>query len=395
MCRGRTPRCAATPTRREPGSIMCNVLHVSQPSDGGVAGYVTEVCGDQVARGWKVMVACPEEGDLARQIMARGAAWFPWAAGREPGVSVLAEAVRLRRIVAAAEPDVIHLHSSKAGLAGRLLTRDRRPTLFQPHGWSWLAAPPWMAPAVLAWERRAARRTTHLICVGRGEARHGHESGVPGRYSIVRNGVDLTRFRPAGTTDRATARRRMGLAPEAALALCVGRITRQKGQDVLLSAWPQVRALRPDAELVLLGAADGLPVRSEGDSGVRFHDPVRDVSAWYAAADVVVLPSRWEGLPLTLLEAMAMGRAVVGSDIPGIAEELPAGAGALVPPDDPSALALAIGERLRRPDLAGEEGACGARYATAHLDVRRTHEALATITENAALSTYAAPNSSR
>jgi glycosyltransferase involved in cell wall biosynthesis len=104
-----------------------------------------------------------------------------------------------------------------------------------------------------------------------------------------------------------------------------------------------------------------------------------DVRPWLVAADVVVLPSRWEGLPLTLLEALAVGRPVVGSHIPGIAEVLPATAGGLVPAEDPTALAEAIAARLCRPDRAAAEGAAGARHAAKHFDGRRTFHALADI----------------
>jgi glycosyltransferase involved in cell wall biosynthesis len=98
------------------------------------------------------------------------------------------------------------------------------------------------------------------------------------------------------------------------------------------------------------------------------------------AADVVVLPSRWEGLPLTLLEGLAVGRSVVASDIPGIAEVLPEKAGALVRLGDVGALAEAISHRLTDPQTARAEGRVGARYAAAEADVQRTFDAIAQIT---------------
>jgi glycosyltransferase involved in cell wall biosynthesis len=112
-------------------------------------------------------------------------------------------------------------------------------------------------------------------------------------------------------------------------------------------------------------------------AGVRFPGTVTDVRLWLAAADLVVLPSRWEGLPLTLLEALAVGRPVVGSDIAGIADVLPGDAGGLVPAGNPVALAEAIVARLCRPDRAAAEGAAGARHAARHFDSRRTYHALA------------------
>lgn len=366
------------------GPAMTSVLHVTQPTDGGVGAYVAAVSADQSARGWDVCVACPD-GRLSADLESQGIRREPWPAVRAPGPSVLPEALRLREILDRVRPDVLHLHSSKAGLAGRLAARGRRPTLFQPHGWSWLAAPAGTVGATLAWERWAARWTALFVCVGRGEAEQAAEAGLRGRYVVVRNGVDLNRFRPTREVDRLAARARLGIAPGAPVAACVGRVTPQKGQDVLLAAWPSVAAQLPEARLVIVGGGESRQVlRGRAPSSVTFEDPVRDVRPWYAAADVVVLPSRWEGLSLTLLEALATGRCVVASDIPGITEMTPDGAGALVPPGDAPALAREIGDRLEHPERARAEGTVAARYAAAEADVRRTHERLARLTARAA-----------
>ncbi len=360
---------------------MPTVLHVSQPTDSGVATYVTELCADQAGRGWGVVVACPDRGRLAADLRRLGIPRMAWEARRQPGAHVLPEWLELHQILGRISPDVLHVHSSKAGMAGRLAAHGQLPTLFQPHGWSWLAAQRGLVGAALAWERAAARWTTMFVCVGEGEARQGRDHGLRGRYAVARNGVDLEKFQPAGERDRLSARDRVGIPRDVPLAVCVGRVTRQKGQDVLLAAWPAVSARRPDARLAILGGGElGGQLRRLASSGVILAGAVDDVRPWYAAADVVVLPSRWEGLPLTLLEALAVGCPVVGSNIPGIAEELPAGAGALVPAGDTAALAEAVGYRLCRRDAARAEGAVGAWYAAATADVRRTHEVLAGVT---------------
>ncbi|WP_327000944.1 glycosyltransferase [Dactylosporangium sp. NBC_01737] len=309
------------------------ILHVAQPRDGGVAGYVVAAGADQLARGWDVAVACPPDGRLAADLAQTGVPHRPWPATRGPSRATPGEVRALDRLLRSYRPDVVHLHAAKAGLAGRLCLRGRIPTLFQPHGWSWLAADGALRIASVGWERAAARWTDRMVCVGDQEAALGRAARVGGHYAVIRNGVDLQHFRPAGDTARRAARARLGVPERAPLAVCVGRLTRRKGQDVLLSAWEQVVPHCPDARLALVGAGELLPaLRARAVPGVSFAGAVTDVRDWLAAADVVTLPSRWEGLPLSALETMATGRPVVASDIPGIAEILAPGTGALVPP---------------------------------------------------------------
>lgn len=370
-----------------------NVLHACQPTDAGVARYVAAVAADQLVRGWRVTVACPADGPLAASLTARGVPRLHWPATRSPGIATVPETQRIRELINAVQPDVVHLHSAKAGLAGRLAVRGRRPTLFQPHGWSWSAARGATARAALAWERLAARWTDLLICVGDGEAGHARRQRVGTHHLVVRNGVDLSAFRPVDGRNRLAARDRLGLQHDAPLVVCLGRVTRQKGQDVLLAAWPLVGSRCPGAELCIVGDGDLLPTLARcAPPGVRFIPSVIDPRPWYAAADVVVLPSRWEGLSLTLLEALASGRCVVVSDIPGLAEAVAAGVGARVPVADPVALAGALAHRLLEPLLRAAEERAAARAAHA-FDVRHTHERLATVT--AAMAGLLPPPASR
>jgi glycosyltransferase involved in cell wall biosynthesis len=116
--------------------------------------------------------------------------------------------------------------------------------------------------------------------------------------------------------------------------------------------------------------------------GVRRHGSVADVRPFYAAADVVVLPSRWEGLSLTAMEAMASGRSVVASRIPGLEELVDPGVGTLVAPDEPAALAEAVAARLSSSALASAEGLRAAAWA-ARFDADVTFAQLAEITAQA------------
>ena len=349
-------------------------MHVSQPGDGGVAAVVAQLARDQVARGIDVVVAGPPRLWLRPAALAGGARFSDWDAKRSPGPGSVLEARSLGRIIAAEDPDLVHLHSSKAGLAGRLALRGRRPTLFQPHSWSFEALRGPMRRTATLWERRAAGWADAIVCVSETERRHGVDAGIDGRYAVVPNGVDLEAFSAAGAEERGAARARLEL-PDGPLAVCVGRLSRQKAQDVLLEAWPGVRARVPGAMLVLVGdGPTAAELRAAAPEGVELVGTRDDVPEWLAAADVVVAPSRWEGMALTLLEAMATSRSVVATDVAGAREAVGDDAGRIVPVESVRELVEAVAERLIDPVLAAGEGRAGRRRAEEAHDVRTAND---------------------
>lgn len=364
--------------------MQLSVLHVSQPVIDGVAVCVADLAAAQRERGWRVGVACPPNGPLTADARAAGAEVHPWPATRTPTAALAAELRRLRTIVGDFAPDVVHLHSSKAGLAGRLVVRARRPTLFQPHAWSFAAADGTMAAAARRWERLAARWTTALVCCSQAELDEGLAAGVRARGEVVPNAVPLDVLTPAGEAERASARERLGIDDRTALAVCIGRLSRQKGQDRLVDVWPSVRAAVAGAELVLLGEGpehDALARRAP--PGVTLAGRRSDVADWLAAADVVAAPSRYEGLSLALLEAMARGRSVVATDAAGMREAL-GSAGAVVAQDDAGALVDALVARLSDADLAAAEGRAGRARAEAHHDLHEWAARLCELTASVA-----------
>lgn len=345
---------------------------------GGVGVVIRNLALDQLRRGAAVAVAAPGDGPVLDELLAAGVRVFPWNARPQPGPGVPRELVQLVRILDAFGPHILHLHSSKAGLVGRLLVRRRRPTIMQPHSWSFWARTGAVRRATVLWERSAARWADVVLCVSEDERRLGEKAGVRARYAVIRNGIDLGRFSRPGDGDRREARRRLALGEEP-LAVCVGRLHRQKNQSVLLDVWPSVRAAVPGARLVLVGDGrdrDALAARSV--DGVTLVGSFADVRPWLAAATVVVLPSRWEaGMSLAAMEAMAAGRSVVATDVAGMREGLGNGAGAVVPVADSRALIDAVAARLRDAASADAEGRVGRRHVEAHHDLRRQHMAVA------------------
>jgi glycosyltransferase-like protein len=184
--------------------------------------------------------------------------------------------------------------------------------------------------------------------------------------TVVRNGVDPDRFGPAAPGERQAFRARAGAGPDTFLVLTVGGIEPRKGSVTLLEAMAQVatrdgvlavvgghtffdyRAYRDDAlaRLPELGLVEGRDVLLLGTVSEA------DLGGWYRAADAFAFPSVKEGFGLVVLEALAAGLPVVASDIPVFAEYLRDGESALlVPPNDPAALAGALGRLAADPAL--------------------------------------------
>jgi glycosyltransferase involved in cell wall biosynthesis len=363
--------------------VSLSILHVTQPTSEGVGLHVRAATREEAARGWSVAVASPAGSGMEEHCDAHGIAHATWEASRDPSPATVREVSALRTILAAFDPDVVHLHSSKAGLAGRIAIRGQRPTLFSPHAWSFLHGGSLTRALALRWERFAVRWSTVTVCVSAAERDLGRQHGIRGELVVVANAVDLDRFTPVADSARDAARRRVGVADEP-LAVCVGRLTRQKGQDLLLDAWPSVRERVHDARLLLVGDGpdrDALELRRA--PGVTLLGARDDVPVILGVADVVVLPSRWEGASYVLLEAMACGASVVATDVAGMREVLPADAGRIVAVDDRAALADAIADRLAEPGRAREEGA-RARAAASAFDERDWGERLAGVTLAAA-----------
>ncbi|WEH43272.1 glycosyltransferase family 4 protein [Streptomyces sp. AM 2-1-1] len=353
------------------------ILHLVQPVEGGVARVVVDLVRAQVRAGLRPVVACPPDGPLAGEAAGAGAEVRGWRAVRNPGPGLGREIAGARALVREHRPQVVHAHSAKAGLAGRMAVRGRIPTVFQPHAWSFEAVRGATAVSALKWECFGARWADRVLCVSDHERRSGERAGITARWSVIHNGIDLGHFRPAGPRERTAARAAFGLPDQTPLVVCVGRLSRQKGQDVLLEAW---RAMRPrGARLVLVGSGpQEARLRASAPADVLFAGASDDVRPWIHAADVVVLPSRWEGMALAPLEAMACGRPVVMTDVSGARESLPPGqeAHCLVPPDDPAALAAALTALLSDTALRTELGRGAGLHARAVFDVRRTAAAV-------------------
>lgn len=165
---------------------------------------------------------------------------------------------------------------------------------------------------------------------------------------------------------RQEIRSRFGFPPDAKVIGIVASVTRRKGHDVLIEAVAKLRAMQEDVRLIIVGDippgyedyGHQLRMRVEElglSPYVRWAEYQRDVGAFYSAMDVLALPSRGEGLPRTVVEALGMGLPVVATDVGGVKEILTTEVlGRVVPVDDIDALAAALKEVVTRPEMVTE-----------------------------------------
>ena len=209
---------------------------------------------------------------------------------------------------------------------------------------------------------RWLKRADRLLCLSESIQREAIACGFRAEQTVIApNGVDTERFAPAPPATRTEARAATGVGPADFCLLFVGRLVERKGVDVLLRALGASQRARTARLLVVGGGPERERLeRLAAELGVaaqvQFLGEQADVAPFHACADAFVFPSRLEGLPNALLEAMASGLPAIATRIGGCVDVVTEQSGVLVPPDDVGALAAALdllaGDAERRATLA-------------------------------------------
>ena len=341
------------------------------PRSGGIEQFV----GNLLARGdpatTRVLapdVHCAAEHDATLAYEVR-------RSGRRPLLPTPALARRLRQEAAAHGADVVVF--AAAWPLGELAGALPVPAVALSHGHEAGMARVGGGPLV----RRAVRSLSALGVISRYTAAALQPWVPPGvRVAWLPPGVDTEAFSPA--TTGAGVRHRHGIPSGAPLVVCVSRLVARKGQDVLLAAWPGVRARVPEAWLLLAGAGPQASALSAQAAGLGAGSQVvvagevawDRLPAYHAAADVFAMPcrTRWrgldvEGLGIVYLEAQASGVAVVAGSSGGAPEAVVAGrTGLVVDGRSIASVTRAVSELLADPHRRGEMGRAGRAFVERH-----------------------------
>lgn len=341
-------------TRLELGGAQRVVLHTASHLDrevfeAGLAWGPGDVLDDE-ARALDDVVRF-EIGDLVRPVAP---------------VKDLRALSGLRKAIRRFQPQVVHTHSSKAGVLGRLAAKlEGVPVVIHTvHGFGFT---PLQSPVkqrvFFRAEKIAARWTDHFVAVSCVNRDRGVELGLwnADQVSVIRAGVDFDRFRSVG--DGREARRRLGIPEDVPVVSQIGNFKPQKAPLDFVEAAGRIASRIPEVRFVMVG--DG-PLRDEAEAraaALGLADRIifcgwwDDVPGLLAATSVSVLSSHHEGLPCSVVESLAAGVPVVATAVDGTPEVIRSGInGELVAPGDPSGLAEAVlailGDDERRQSMA-------------------------------------------
>lgn len=289
--------------------------------------------------------------------------------------------VSLFRMIRAFRPEIVHTHTAKAGVLGRVAAWMARVPIVV-HTYHGHVLRGYFGPTKTAvfrlLERGLGSVSDALVAVSRAVEGDLVALGVapPGKIRVIPLGLDLAPL--ASPLPRGALWREAGVNEDTPLVGIVGRLAPIKDVGTFLRAAARVAEAAPEARFAVVGdgeerAALEAEARDLGLVGrVHFYGWRRDIAAVYGDLDVVVNCSRNEGTPVALIEALAAGRPVVATRVGGNPDVLGDGAfGALVPPADPEALAQAILSVLRDPAEARARAAKGRTHVLAHHSVER------------------------
>ncbi len=327
---------------------------------GGGSVVVRSIVKRLVAEGCRVTVLCSPDAQTVAEFAETGAELIHstyWRRNVSP-LNDLRFLFELFNLCHRRQFDIVHTHTSKTGIVGRLAARlAGTPLIIHTiHGFSFHEFSRGVGPCVyLTLEQIAGHFADLLISVNREDKETALARYIipPERIVTILNGIDpqpLTPIQPA------PLREMLGLPPETILIGSVGRLAPQKGYTDLLQAAVFIVTHTPHAHILIVGdgpqrvelesLADALHV----SSNCHFLGFRADVSQVLAAFDIYVSTSLWEGLSISLLEALAAGKPIIATDIKGNRETIHDGQnGLLVPPTNPGALAEAIVKLVKDP----------------------------------------------
>lgn len=269
--------------------------------------------------------------------------------------------VHFSRVVSLYQPHLIHAHSSKAGFISRLVGwRDDIPTIFTAHGWSFSYGIPWTRRWIgLSVEFIISFITSHLICVSDSDINLAMSYGVAKSSKLTKVPYGIPQY------DEANSEKRINKINDSIIRIImVARFNEQKDQCTLIRAIHKLN--NPMIHVSFVGSGiflekcQRLSIFLGIQNSIDFLGDRRDIPDLLSKSDIFILSTHYEGLPISIIEAMREGLPVIASNVNGICEEVEDGVtGYLVPPKDVNSMSCAISTLASDHQLRENMGLAG------------------------------------
>jgi len=346
--------------RASQGIASLKVLHIiDHLGIGGAQSFLYDLVRAQQKRGRFFPAICclTERTGLSVKLEEADVPLWHLSAGRTQLMKIGLLIPRLWRLLKQENPSVVHTHLFASGVFGRLAASFRDIPVVIHEQCNESASASWFIKQV---DHFLAQRAAAILCVSQSTAEFNRiDKGVPARkIHVIPNGIDPERLAPDPSLPAEKIKRELGVPKDLLLVTGVGRFVRQKRFDVFLRIASIVWQARQDVAFLIAGdGPERAPLEAEAErmgfrGQLRFLGNRDDINLILSVTDVLLLTSDFEGFPLTLLEAMGMGRPVVATDVDGAHEVLGhTSAGMLYPAGDALRGAQAVLALLSNPEL--------------------------------------------
>ncbi|KYH28018.1 MULTISPECIES: glycosyltransferase family 4 protein [Clostridium] len=303
------------------------VLHITQATIGGTLEYIKLFFNNTDKSKFQVELACPSYGPMKKQVEELGIKVHDVYMKRQISlISDLRACLQLIKLVKKIKPDIIHIHSSKAGVLGRIAAYVTGvPCIYNAHGWSFSMNISNKKKKFYATiERICAKLTKKIINISDYEQQLAIQYNIAPKSKMITiyNGIDVDKYN--GKFDKNTILSELNIPKDAFIVGMVGRLAKQKSPETFLKIAERISMLVKNSFFILVGDGE---LRKDVEKSivekgltnkVKITGWTNEVAEYISVFDIGILTSKWEGFGLVLAEYMASGKPIVASNVGGI-----------------------------------------------------------------------------
>jgi glycosyltransferase involved in cell wall biosynthesis len=355
---------------------MIRILHISQ-SLGGVANSLNLIFSNIDKERFELTLVAPDSPELEEHVRSAGFDYIPLNMKRQIGFHDVIDVFKILKIMSAKQYDLVHCHSAKAGVLGRIAAfLQRKPVIYSPRGWSYLSQEGWRRSFFRNIERLMVPCTDRIVVASASEAALGKKEVWfnENKMNIVNNS-----FFPSEVEQI----EHLPLPIIKEYVLTIGRITYQKNIDQFINVAEYLHTQFPHLKFIIKGSGYLNPLEEKAKTLVmskNLHEVVVFVPwgakietlNWIRGCTIYVHTALFEALPNVILEAMAIGKPAVATNTVGNCDTVIDGVtGYLTELNDVEGMAKKIAELLRDKEKARAFGEAGKSYAWENFDIRK------------------------